>query len=471
MDIDVKKTAEELEKIVGKGYVFSDKPTTLVYAKDVTPYNVEAHNIPYAVVRPASSQEVSKILRYASERSIPVHVHGSGTSLVGLARPKTNGIVLDTVRMNQIRFYPERGYFEAGPGLHIWQVRKELAKYNAMLPIFPGSELSSTFGGAVTVNTSAHAVDAALCKPGDYVLGLEVVLPTGEVLETGTKSTRKPAGIELTKFFVGSEGLLGVITMIRMRLIPMPFFRNIVGIYRSSDDILSRVMAMYKQNVPPPMFFEFLDEKSSKVGYEAVGLTPPDGAVALVSMHAWTKSGVDESAENFLKFLKAGDPMEARIVGDTNEWNKIWSSRAEAGNYVYRLGWTFGSEITPSIDHLLDAYHDAKELIKNLESYKNPEFYSFGHIGAPTIHAYAFIPKEIDLPNDVVKAIASEVSTKTEGLNVKYEGCGGEWGITARRASFIKERYGETYYDLLVRLKKTVDPNNILNRGNLEGWK
>jgi len=471
MDVDVKKIAEDLGAFVGKEYVFSDKPTTLVYAKDVTPYNVEAHNMPYAVVRPASSQEVSKILRYASERGIPVHVHGSGTSLVGLARPKTNGIVLDTVRMNSIRFFPERGYFEAGPGLHIWQVRKELAKYNAMLPIFPGSELSSTFGGAVTVNTSAHAVDAALCKPGDYVLGLEIVLPNGDILETGTKATRKPAGIELTKFFVGSEGLLGVITMIRMRLIPMPYFRNIVGIYRSSDDILSRVMAMYRQSVPPPMFFEFLDEKSSKVGYEAVGLTPPAGAVALVSMHSWTKSGVDESAENFLKFLKEGDPIEARIVADDKEWNKIWSSRAEAGNYVYRLGWTFSSEITPSMDHLLDAYHDAKDLIKNLQSYKNPEFYSFGHIGAPTIHAYAFIPKEIELSNDVVKAIASEVNEKTEGLNVKYEGCGGEWGITAKRAMFIKERYGNKYYDLLVQLKKTVDPNNILNRGNLEGWK
>jgi FAD/FMN-containing dehydrogenase len=105
----------------------------------------------------------------------------------------------------------------------------------------------------------------------------------------------------------------------------------------------------------------------------------------------------------------------------------------------------------------------------NLESYKGNEFYSFGHIGAPTIHAYAFVPTK-DIPNDVKIAIANEVREKTEALNVKYGGCGGEWGLTAQRASFLKKKYGDAYYDFLIHLKKTMDPNNILNRGNLEGW-
>ncbi|MFH0844740.1 MAG: FAD-binding oxidoreductase, partial [Pseudomonadota bacterium] len=231
---------------------FTDRPTSLVYAKDVMPYDVERHNMPYGVVRPANSKEVSQILRYANKRLIPVHIHGSGTSLVGLARPKTNAIVLDTARMNDIKIFPERGYFEVGPGLHVAKVRKALSQYKAMLPVFPGSELVASIGGIVAVNTSAHAVDAALGKPGDFVLGLEVVLPTGEILQTGTESTRKPAGIEPTKFFIGSEGLLGVLTSIRMRLIPLPYFENIVAYYDSTDPILDTVMEMYKQGVPPP---------------------------------------------------------------------------------------------------------------------------------------------------------------------------------------------------------------------------
>lgn len=469
MNVDLKKLTRDLARIVGREHAYTDRPTSLAYAKDTMPWDVESHNMPYAVVRPENSREISGILQYANKRKIPVHTHGSGTSLVGLGRPKTNCIVLDTGRMQKFQAFPERGYFEVEPGMHIGKLRKALAPYNALLPVFPGSELVATIGGSISVNTSAHAVDATICKPGDYVLGMEVVLASGQILHTGTESTRKPAGIEATKFLVGSEGLLCVITRIRMRLIPLPHTQNIVAYYRRSEDIIDTVMAMYKKGIPTPMFFEYLDEKSSKVGFEAVGLDAPDGAVAMMTISSSTDAGCQAKAEAFLSFLQEGNPTEARIVRDREEWNKIWSSRAEAGNYVYRLGSTFGSEITVRVDKLREAFLEAREIILNLDSYKGNEFYSFGHIGAPTIHAYAFIPSK-DIPNDIKKAVTLEVREKTEALNVKYGGCGGEWGITAQRTSFLKEKYGQAYYDFLVSLKKIFDPNNILNRGNLEGW-
>lgn len=469
MDIDLKQLNRDLKKIVGEENAFSDRPTALAYAKDTMPWDVEAHHMPYAVVRPASSAEVSGVLGYANSRKIPVHIHGSGTSLVGLGRPKTNGIVLDMGRMQDLDIYPERGYFEVGPGMHIANLRKALTPHNALLPAFPGSEPVATIGGAVSVNTSAHAVDASIGKPGDYVLGLEVVLPTGEILHTGTESTRKPAGIEATKFLVGSEGLLCVITRIRMRLIPKPEMENIVAYYNSTEEILDTVMAMYREGVPTPLFFEYLDEMACKIGYEAVGLSPHGGAVAMMSMHSSTKAGCREKAEMFLRFLGKSNLIEAKIVRDPGEWGKIWSSRAEAGNYVYRLGSTFGSEITPRVDKLQEAYRDAKEIILNLDSYKGNQFYSFGHIGAPTIHAYAFMPTK-DISNEVKKAVTIEMREKTEALNIKYGGCGGEWGLTAQRAGFLEKKYGPVYTDVLKRLKKVFDPENILNRGNLEGW-
>jgi len=469
MDVNVSKLTKDLGKIVGKDHVHTDKPTSVVYAKDPMPWDLEEKNIPYAVVRPLNSQEVSKILKYANEKLIPVHIHGSGTSLVGLARPKTKGIVLDTARMKKITVYPERGYFEAEPGLHVAQVRKELAKYNSMLPVFPGSELVATIGGTVAVNTSAHAVDAALGKPGDFVLGFEVVLPTGEIIQTGTESTRRPAGIDPTKFFIGSEGLLGVLTLVRMRLIPLPYFEHIVAYYNTTEDILDTVMEMYKQGIHPPLFFEYLDERASKIGFEAVGLKEPMGAVAMMRVHSWSKIGSEDKAQKFLEFLKTGNPIEARVVKDIEEWNSIWSSRAEAGNYMYRLGTTFGSEISPRVDKLKDAFQEAKSIVVNLESYKNTEFISFGHIGAPTIHAYAFIPTK-DITNEVKKALTLEMREKTEDLNIKYGGCGGEWGLTAQRVSFLKKKYEKEVYEVLVKMKKALDPNDILNRGNLQGW-
>ena len=469
MDMDLKKLTKDLAKIVGKENAFTDRPTALTYAKDTMPWDVEQHNMPYAVVRPVNSQEISQVLRYANKRKIPVHIHGSGTSLVGLGRPKTNCFVLDTGRMKGLEVFPERGYFEVEAGYHIGKLRKALEPYHALLPAFPGSELVATIGGFVSVNTSAHAVDAALFKPGDYVLGMEVVLPTGEILHTGTESPRKPAGIEATKFLVGCEGLFCVIAKIRMRLVPLPQVRNLVAQYKSTEDILDTVMAMYRQGVHPPMFYEYLDEKSSKVGFEAVGLAPPQGAVAMMAIHSSTQTGCEEKAKAFLDFINAGNPIEAKIVTGKQEWAQIWSSRAEAGNYIYRLGSTFGSEVTVRVDKLREAFIEARDIILNLDSYQGNEFYSFGHIGAPTIHAYAFIPTK-DITNETKIAVAKEVREKTEALNIKYGGCGGEWGLTAQRASFLKKKYGDAYYDFLVKLKKAVDPNNILNRGNLEGW-
>jgi len=469
MDIDLKQLTRDLAAMVGEEHAFSDRPTALAYAKDTMPWDVEAHHVPYAVVRPADGREVAEVLKYANRRGIPVHTHGSGTSLVGLGRPKTNAIVLDTGRLQHLEIFPERGYFEVGAGMHIGKLRKALGPHKALLPVFPGSEPVATIGGSVSVNTSAHAVDASIGKPGDYVLGMEVVLPTGEILDTGTKSTRKPAGIEATKFLVGSEGLLCVITRIRMRLIPNPETANIVAYFASTEEILDTVMAMYREGVPTPMFFEYLDEKSAPVGFRAVGLEPPRGAVAMMTMHSATTTGCEAKARLFLEFLQGRNPIEAEIVADAARWNRIWSSRAEAGNYVYRLGSTFGSEITPRVDHLREAFAEAKRIILHLDSYQGNEFYSFGHIGAPTIHAYAFIPSK-DLPNDLKKAITLEVRDKTEALNVKYGGCGGEWGLTAQRAGFLEKKYGPAYTALLKGLKQTFDPNDILNRGNLEGW-
>ena len=319
------------------------------------------------------------------------------------------------------------------------------------------------------MNTSAHAVDAALGKPGDFILGLEVVLPTGEILETGTKSTRRPAGIDLTKLFIGSEGLFGIITKIRMRLIPLPSTKNIVAYYTNEDDVLQTVMEMYRQNVPAPLFFEFLDRKSAKIGFESVGLKDPQSSVAIISVHAWSQAGVEEKARLFKNFLEKNKAVKVEIVEDEMKWNKIWSSRSEAGNFLNRYGTSWVCELTPRVDKLKEAYHEADQLIRNMEAYKSPENFVFGHIGAPTIHAHCFIPR-LDLSDEVKKAVTMEFMEKMEMLNVKYEGHGGEWGVTGLRIPFfIKKKYKTIYYDLLVKLKRMFDPNNILNTGNLEG--
>ena len=158
-----------------------------------------------------------------------------------------------------------------------------------------------------------------------------------------------------------------------------------------------------------------------------------------MSVFSDTEAGCAQKAKDLLEFLKEADPLEARIVDDGGEWQKIWDSRAEAGNYISRLGTSFGSEITPRVDKLIEAHREARETILNLESLKGPQFFSFGHIGAPSIHASAFYPRK-DIPNETKKALVLEWREKSEKLNIKYGGCGGEWGLTGQRVSFLKNK-------------------------------
>ena len=458
---------QTLQSIVGEEWV-SDDPAICAadrYCSLSDP--TDEMRRPACSIEPASTEEIQAIVRVANRYKLPFVVTSTFYGADTYAR-KDNTILIDLKRMDNLEIDEKNQRAVVEPGVYNLTLQNALAPLGYFYAPDPASQRVSTIGGNVGENSGGP-----LClKYGvttNHVLGMEVVMPTGEILQTGTESTRKPAGIEATKFLVGSEGLLCIITKIRMRLIPLPCFENIVAYYNRTEDILDTVMAMYKQHITTPMFFEYLDEKSSKVGFEAVGLKAPPGAVAMMSMDSSTQVGCEEKAKRFLEFLKVGNPIEAKIVKDTEEWAQIWSSRAEAGNYIYRLGSTFGSEITVRVDKLKEAFHEAQDIILNLESYKGNEFYSFGHIGAPTIHAYAFIPTK-DIPNDVKIAIANEVRKKTEALNVKYGGCGGEWGLTAQRASFLKKKYGDAYYEFLTHLKKTMDPNNILNRGNLEGW-
>ena len=159
--------------------------------------------IPYAVVRPENTEEVSTVMKYANEKSIPVYVRGSGTSLHGAARFKEKGIVINVRNLNHLQIEEEFGWAEFGPGHRVLYVKEELEKRDYFLPLVPGSIRIASIGGIISNNTSAHSVDTELGKPRDYILGLEVVLPTGEIVKTGTKSLRRIAGTDLTPVFRG----------------------------------------------------------------------------------------------------------------------------------------------------------------------------------------------------------------------------------------------------------------------------
>ena len=420
--------------------------------------------VPYLVVRPGSTEEVSQLMKYANSKKIPVFVRGSGTSLHGAARFHHKGIVLNVSRLTHLNIMKDYGFVEFGPGHRVLYVKEQLEKEGYFLPLVPGSIRVASIGGIISNNTSAHAVDSCLGKPRDYVLGLEVVLPTGEVLQTGTRSLRRVAGTDLTQYFVGGDGLLGVITGVRMRLLPS--FKNAYGVAFFEDPIpLARaVQRIYLEKVPPPLFLELLDKRTAQISFEIQGLATPPGPLIMFHAIGQTEEEASYKINKLVEVIQKESPIEARRIDDLDEWHKIWLSRESALPYVCQAGkGVFSlSEIVSTVPNLVDCLKDVRNMGKGMPTLeKLGEPYLFGHIGALTFHPTYIIP--VDWPAEEKAKVVDEMFFKEAEINIKYGTCGGEWGQFCRRTPFFFKRYGEKAFQLVRGMKKLFDPNNILN--------
>ncbi len=429
------------------------------FASDITP-----EEVPYAVARPSSTDEVSQLMKYANSQRIPVYVRGSGTSLHGAARFHRRGIVLNVSRLTRLEIKKDYGFVEFGPGHRVIDVRERLEKEGYFLPLVPGSIRIASIGGIISNNTGAHAVDSCLGKPRDYILGLEVVLPTGEVLQTGTKSLRRLAGTDLTHYFVGGDGILGIITGVRMRLLPM--FKSAYGVAFFDDLVrLARaVQRIYQENAPLPLFLELLDKRCAELTFEIQGLPKPPGPLIMFHAMGQTEDEATYKINQMVRVIQKESPIEARRIDDVDEWHKIWLARESALPFVCQAskGVFALSEVVSTVADLGDCLEDVRNMGKGMPTLeKLGEPYIFGHIGALTFHPTFIIPT--DWPSEDKAKVLEEMFAREAEINLKYGTAGGEWGQFARRAPFFLKRYGERAFELVKAVKKVFDPNHILN--------
>ncbi|MEM0201405.1 MAG: FAD-binding oxidoreductase, partial [Candidatus Micrarchaeaceae archaeon] len=303
-----------LAKIVGEKYVSINTFERIKNAIDPMPYRVNKDIVPYAVILPSSKEEVSEVFKYANDHGTPVFVRGSGTQLNGASRPHVPGIVLLTRRMKEIKILEEDGYFECECGARCGEVTDELQKKGYYLPIYPGSRVIASMGGLISNNTSGHLTDPYTGKPADYVLGLEVVLPTGEIIETGTVGLRKPAGTDLTKWFAGSDGILGFIYKIRMRLLPLLEKAYGMAIFQDLKHLAKGVQRMYLDRRQLPIFMEFMSKTIADIGFEVKGLEKPVGPVLLLVAEGYTTEEASKKIDRLIESFKSENAMEARRV-------------------------------------------------------------------------------------------------------------------------------------------------------------
>jgi glycolate oxidase len=465
--MNIKKLVLDLKGILGESFVSDDIYERVTYAKDPMPYDIEDKNIPYVVVRPGSAQEISQVMVYLNKKKIPICLHGSGTSLGGHSRPKMKGVVLVTNRLAWIEINEEYMFVECGGGTICADLMKALDKKGYFLPMNPGSQIVATMGGLVATNTIGHMIDVHYGRPSHRVLGLEVVLPTGEIIETGTKSLRRPAGIDLTRFFAASEGLFGIITKVRMDLTPKPFMKCVAAYFKEPEFPAYAFMRMYREKIYMPLYGEFLGENSARVGFETKGLEPPGGCVALATSIGRSPEEAAANAEIVRSIFEKEKAFQAMVLEPGEKQEKIWASREFILHTTQGKGNFVAVETVAAIPHLAKLMTEIHQVPKTMKLLKGEPFYTYGHLGALSVHGLYVIPNE--WTDGKKKAAMLEIMEVDKRLNLKYEAAGGEWGQMAVRVPFFREKYGEKAHTLVKQMKKVFDPNNILNPGNVDG--
>ena len=462
---------EKMKSIVGEKYASCNFFELINNTIDAFPYEYEPDReiLPHAVVKPGTEDEISEILTFANAEDIPVYPRGSGTSFTGSARPPEKGIILSTSRMDFMDIDTDYGYFECGPGVTVNAMDTALAKLGFFLPVYPGSRLVATMGGMMAGNTSGHIIDACIGKPADYVLGLTVVLPTGEIIETGTRGLRKPAGTDLTKFFVGNDALTGIVTRIRMRLVPAMDKAFGIAYFDDNAAAARAVTRMYREKAPAPLFMEFMDRATTTIGFEHAGLPVPPGCSLFFASVGISPGAAAEKNNQLLEIMNKEHPAAIREIGDLDEWLKIWTAREVIISSLMQKhdGHFTGPEIVPVLPNLVDCIRQLAHYREMDPIFEELPYYLLGHIGALTFHPTLIVPRKWD-NRKKRKVVDAEFRIESE-INLAFGTCGGEWLQFGKRTSFFRKRYGEKAYEMVRQIKRVFDPNDILSRGILEG--
>jgi len=469
MTVNLEDLAKDLKNIVGEEHAFSNLVERTTYAEAIMPFDVEEADLPDIVVHPANTQEISKVLQYANKHEIPVTIFGSGTSNMLGSKPKHRGITLSTERLNFIQIDEDSQWFECGVGAKTGDVIRELGKLGYFLPI--QTQIGSSIGGAVSINTTGHLTDNIFGRPVNNVLGLEIVLPTGEIIQTGSKSLRRAVGWDLTRIFVGAEGVLGVITKVRMVLRPMPEIVDVVGFFKTAEQIGHAMALMYKKKVPLPLDGEFTAEKGCEWGFKKYGVDAPKGAAMFIARcMGRTAEEASKNARELVELLTSAGAIESYVLDDNEIREKLWAVREKGISRGRDLGLSgfVPIEVNPPLPRLSEAMTELKHISEGRKDLiGETESFLYGHVGADSLHCVFWWPH--DWSNEKAKQLVMELWDLENKLQLKYEGVAGDWGQIPYRLPFYRERYGETSYEIIKKMKQLFDPNNILNRGNVEG--
>ena len=447
-----------IEAIVGQEHLSTAEEDLLCYAYDAT----NRHHRPDAVVFPANTQEVSAIMRVANEFGFFVVPRGAGTGMSGGALAVRGGLVMIMTRLNRIlSIDADNLVAEVQPGVVTGHFQEVVEKKGFFYPPDPASALYCTLGGNVAECAGGpRAVKYGVTR--DYVLGLEVVLPAGEVITTGVRTAKGVVGYDLTRLIVGSEGTLGIITKIVLRLLPMPeVVRTLSAVFTHIRDTAKAVSEIVRSGLIPRKV-EYMDQAAMGCveDYLNMGLPVDAGAMLLVEVDG-DRSSADTALQHLRAICEGRGAREIKVARSEQEATELWRARKAISPALFRLG---QDKINEDIVVPRSRIPEMVEWIDELRKSTGLTVVTFGHAGDGNIHFNIMLDKRDKETFNKAEAAVEELFRHTLALGGTISG---EHGVGITKAPYLDMELGSQEVALMKRIKAAFDPKGILNPGKI----
>jgi glycolate oxidase len=447
----------KFEKIVGEEYISDAEVARVCHAYDAT----KQRAMPDVVIRPSSAQEVSQILQLANERCIPVYPVGAASGMTGGAVPLYGGISLNMNRINRIIEIDEANMTgTVEPGVIVADFQNEVEKLGLFYPPDPASNTFSTMGGSVAeCSGGLRGLKYGVTK--DYVIALEIVLPTGEIIHTGSKALKSVTGYDLTKLFIGSEGTLGIFTKIVVKLIPLPDkIETILALFKSITNATDTVSSIIASKIVPRAL-EFIDEEAIKaVGLYKGGSIKGMKAMLLIEVDG-SPDTVRRDALRIMNICKNNKGFGVRKAENEEEVDDLWSVRRSISPALYTIS---KGKINQDICVPRSNLTRMLNKISEIGTKHGVKIVNFGHAGDGNIHINILIdpsvPEEMERAEDAVADIFKETVNLGGTLS-------GEHGIGNTKSKYLSLEVKPRELKLMKDIKTLLDPNGILNPGKI----
>lgn len=450
---------EQLKQICGADAVLTETEDILPYSFDGT---AALRQRPAAVVFPTSTAQVSELLKYAARERVAVVTRGSGTGLSGGSLPTENCVVLCLLKLNRIVEVDERNLtMTAEAGVLTQAIADAAAKVGLFYPPDPGSMKISTIGGNIAENSGGlRGLKYGVTR--DYVMGMEVVLPDGSIAWLGSKCVKDVAGYNLRDLFIGSEGTLGVVTKVLLKLLPKPKARKtLLATFATMEAAAETVSAIIAAHIIP-CTLEFLDRRTLQCveDYAHIGL-PTEAAAILLMETDGHPAVVAEEADAMASIARKQGATDVKIAANEQESLQLAAARRTAFSALARIKPTTILE---------DATVPRSELAK-MVAFTNAvaakyklEIATFGHMGDGNLHPTFLTDERNHEEMERVEQAMEEIFQKALELGGTITG---EHGVGIAKKKFLPKQFDTASMELLRKVRQTLDPKGILNPGKV----